>query len=135
MTRPGPYIPRGEAGYNVFTSQVFNIDNGSGTTVDEEALCLPYPIEILHARIIYHEATDTAGVTTGNCKIGTTTGGAEIVAATAFQVSKSIGGYTAMTLVATRVAANGFVSIRHTGIAATDAGQYSVQIVYRILPN
>jgi hypothetical protein len=132
MPRESTYIPRGNAVLNAITTQVFNIDNGSGTTVDEEVLCLPYPIEIMHARMIYHEATDTTGVATANCKIGTTAGGAEIVAATSCEVSKAIGSYTAMTLVATHVAANGTVYVRHTGRAATEAGQYRVQILYRV---
>lgn len=132
MPNTGTYIARGKAQYNVVTTQTFNIDNGAGTTVDECVLNLPYAIEIMDARIVYQEATDTSGVASANAKIGTTAGGAEIVAATAYAVSKAVGATTAMTLVLSRIPANTGVFVRHTGIAATEGGQAKVQIAYRI---
>ena len=134
MPSKGTYLARGFEKYNVATTQTFNIDNGAGATIDEVVICLPYAIEILHARIIYQEATDTAGVASANVKIGTAAAGEEIVAATAYEVSKAVGGYTAMTLVNPNVPANTGVFVRHTGIAATEGGQASVQIAYRIKP-
>ena len=127
------YIKRGDADVQVYKSQTFNIDNGAGTTIDE-VFVIPQGITIEWARMVYQEATDTTGVATANCKIGTAVTGAQIVAATACEVSKAVGGYTAMTLVLSKVAANTTIFIRHTGIAATEGGQYNVLIGYRVNP-
>lgn len=111
-------------------SRVFDIDNGAGTTVDDCILRPESAITITGARIVYTDAT-TGTVAAGNVKIGTTVGGAEIVAATAYENAKTIGTVTAMTLVASAVAASAPVFVRHTGIAATAAGQAYVELEYR----
>ena len=61
-----------------------------------------------------------------------TVGGAEIVAATAYANTATVGTSTAMTLVAPNVPAGSMVSVRHTGVAATAAGQAYVQIEFTI---
>jgi hypothetical protein len=109
----------------------FNIDNGNGTTIDDVLLKPTSAITIIAARIIYVDAT-TGTVAAGNAKIGTTLGGAEIVAATAYENSKAVGTSTAMTIVAGAVAAGGSVFVRHTGIAATAAGQAVIEIEYTV---
>jgi hypothetical protein len=57
-------------------------------------------------------------------------GGSEIVAATAYGNAATVGSTTAMTLVATTVAAGTPVIVRHTGVAAVQAGQAHVEIEY-----
>jgi hypothetical protein len=113
-------------------SKEFNIDNGSGTTDDDLVLHTTRPITIIRAQVVYTVATDTAGAASANVKIGTTAGGSGIVAATALQVSKAVGAKTSLTVVDGKVAADGNVWIRHTGIAATEAGNYKVLIEYTV---
>lgn len=111
-------------------SMRFDIDNGAGTTIDDVVLRADVPITITAARIVYTDAT-TGTVAAGNAKIGTTVGGAEIVAATAYENAKAIGTKTDMTIVAGAVAAAAPIFVRHTGVAATAAGQAYVEIEYR----
>lgn len=115
------------------TRTTFNIDNGAGTTADDASVG-PYPFDcfIVGARAVYTEATDTSGVATATFTTGISAGGATLVAATALEVSKAIGGYTAATPLAVAVPANTTIWTRHTGVAATEAGQYFVE--YQILP-
>lgn len=109
----------------------FNLDNGAGTTIDDVILRLPVAITIIAARIVYVDAT-TGTVASANAKIGTTVGGAEIVAATAYENTKAVGSSTAMTVVSGAVAANTPVIVRHTGVAVTQAGQAVVEVDYTI---
>lgn len=108
----------------------FNLDNGAGTTVDDVILRPGRAITITAARAVYVDAT-TGTVAAGNWKIGTTLGGAEIVAATAYENTKAVGTVTNGTIVAGAVAADGAVFVRHTGVAVTQAGQAFVEIEYR----
>ncbi len=107
----------------------FNLDNGAGTTIDDVLISAGRPIRVIACRAV--EVDATAGtVAAGNWKVGTTVGGAEIVAATAYTNSATVGARTAGTIVAGGVAANGFVAVRHTGVAATAAGQAYVECDY-----
>ena len=113
-----------------FESVEFNIDNGNGTTVDD-VWSIPGPILVVAVRAVYTEASDSSmGAPT--FKVGTAVGGAQIVAATTLEESKSVGTYTDGAIVAGagRVAANGILAVRHTGIATTQAGKYKVLIGY-----
>lgn len=128
------HVARGnQRTFTATTRTTFNIDNGAGTTADDASVG-PFPFDcwITDARAVYTEATDTAGVATANFKTGVTAGGATLVAATALEVSKAIGAYTLATPLAVLVPANTTIFTRHTGVAATEAGQYFVQ--YTILP-
>ncbi len=107
----------------------FDLDNGAGTTIDDVILKASVALTVLAARIIYVDATSGI-VAAGNAKIGTTLGGAEIVAATAYENTKAVGTSTAMAIVAGAVAANGAVFVRHTGVAAVAAGQAVVELEY-----
>lgn len=107
----------------------FNLDNGAGTTVDDVIIRPARPIVITAARIVYVDAT-AGTVAAGNAKIGTTVGGAEVVAATAYTNAAAVGATTAMVVVAGQVAAGTAVFVRHTGVAATAAGQAYVEIDY-----
>lgn len=128
------YIDRGDMRRKIAKTVWFNLDNGSGTTVDDILLYSAQAISIRSARIVYVDAT-AGTVAAGTAQIGTTVGGTELVAATNYENSKTVGAVTAMTLTAaaTRVAANTMVSVRHTGVAATQAGQAYVEIEYVVL--
>lgn len=109
----------------------FNLDNGAATTIDDVLMTPSTAITITAARILYVDAT-TGTVAAGNAKIGTTLGGAEIVAATAYENSKAVGTTTAMTIVDGAVAAGTPVCVRHTGVASTQAGQAVVEVEYTV---
>ena len=125
------YVSRGAGRVQVARSVWFNIDNGSGVTIDDVILYVSQPIKITAARIVYVDAT-TGTVAAGTAQIGTTVGGVELVAATAYENTKTVGSVTAMTLTAAaaRVAANTMIIVRHTGIASTAAGQAVVLIEF-----
>lgn len=109
----------------------FNLDNGAGTTIDDVIIRPASAITIVAARIVYVDAT-TGTVAAGNARIGTTVGGSEIVASTAYENTKAVGTATAMTIVSGAVAANTAVFVRHTGVAVTQAGQAYVEIDYTV---
>ena len=110
-------------------SEIFDLDNGAGTTVDSVMGLFTRPVQLLTARIIYTDAT-TGTVAAGNAKIGTTVGGAEVVTATAYGNAATVGTKTAMTLLVASVAANTMITARHTGVASTQAGKAYVEIEY-----
>ena len=112
-------------------SESFDIDNGAGTTVDRVLIRPTGAITITAARIVYDDAT-TGTVAGGNAKIGTTVGGAEIVAATAYENTKAVGTTTALAIVSGAVAAGTPVIVRHTGVAVTQAGRAVVEIEYTV---
>ena len=124
-----PLYKSPNAKYKIARSQEFDIDNGAGTTVDDCILRHSKAVIIYSARIVYSNAT-TGTVAAGTAQIGTTVGGAEIVAATAYGNSQAVGTKTALTLVEDDVAADTPLIVRHTGIAATAAGKAYVEIEY-----
>lgn len=111
-------------------SQVFDLDNGAGTTIDDVIIRPVVPCTITAARIVYVDAT-SGTVAAGNVKLGTTVGGGEIVAAAAYVNAKAVGTTTDLTIVSGAVAANTPVCCRHTGVAATQAGKAFVEIEYQ----
>ena len=116
---------------HVIKSRLFNIDNGSGTTLDDTILIPPVAITLVTARVIY--TTETTGtVAAATISVGTTVGGVDLVAATALENSKAVGTSTALTLAATAVSAGTPIIARHTGVATTATGEYYVQIRYTI---
>lgn len=123
------YTSRGRDKINTVKSQIFNVDNGAGVTIDETLLRRPKPVKILASRIVYD--TEAAGtIAAATAQIGTAVGGAQIVAATNLTNSAAIGSVTAMTVVQKKVPANTPIIARHTGIAATAAGQYHIEMDY-----
>ena len=62
-------------------------------------------------------------------------GGAELVAATAYGNAATVGSVTALVLkaAAAYVAANTMITARHTGVAATAAGQAYVELEVELL--
>lgn len=129
------YIPRGAGKRATARSVWFNLDNGNGTTIDDVVLRHSQAISIKAARVVYVDAT-SGTVAGGTVGIGTTVSGVELVAATAYENTKAVGTTTALTLTAAaaRVAAGTPIIVRHTGVAATQAGQAVVEIEYEILP-
>lgn len=129
------YIPRGAGKRQMARSVWFNLDNGSGTTIDDVILYHSQPVSIKAARIVYVDAT-AGTVAAGTVGIGTAVAGVELVAATNYENAKAVGTVTALTLTAAaaRVAANTMIVVRHTGVAATQAGQAVVEIEYEVLP-
>ncbi len=119
----------GGGGVRTARSAWFDLDNGAGTTVDDVLIKPVGAIQIIAARIVYVDATSGV-VAAGNAKIGTTLGGAEIVAATAYENAKAVGSQTNMAIVAGAVPAGGAVFCRHTGVAAGPVGQACVEIEY-----
>lgn len=130
MPTKTPYVARGNQRTNVIKSIIFDIDNGSGVTVDDQLLNLPYAAYITDVRAVYTEATDASGVELGSFALGVAAGGATLVAATALTVSKAIGATTTAAIVSDLLPANTTLWVRHTGVAATDAGKYYVQVTY-----
>jgi hypothetical protein len=131
MSRYNPGLNRqvGGGAVKVARSVWFNLDNGAGTTIDDVILKAVAAIVIVAARIVYVDAT-TGTVAAGNAKLGTTLGGGEIAAATAYENAKTVGTETTMAIVAGAVPAGGAVFCRHTGVAITQAGQACVEIEY-----
>lgn len=126
------YIKRGLDSVKTVKTQIFNIDNGAGTTIDETILRSPRQIELVAARIVYD--TETAGTVAGaSCRIGVAVAGATVVAATNLANSSTVGATTAMTVLIKTIAAATPLIVRHTGIATTAAGQYHVELDYREL--
>ena len=129
-----PYVARGNQRVNVVTSKEFNIDNGSGTTDDDVLLNLPFDVQIVSVRAIYTVATDTTGAASANFKLGVAAAGDTIVAATALAAAKAIGATTTATVLADHLPANTTLWVRHTGVAATEVGNYRVQVTYIAKP-
>lgn len=123
------WVPLNEA--STVRSEAFNLDNGAGTTVDALLIRHPRPIVFSACRIVYEDAT-TGTVAGGNAKVGTTVGGAEIVAATAYANTTAVGTTTAMVIVDGKVPAGTPVLVRHTGVAITQAGEAAVECDYYI---
>lgn len=112
---------------NLAKSQIFNIDNGAGTTIDETVIRPDRPFRLIAARIVYD--TETAGTVAGaNMRLGVAVGGATVAASTAYTNSSVVGATTAVTLLLWEFAANTPIIVRHTGIAATAAGQAHLEL-------
>lgn len=110
-------------------SQAFNLDNGSGTTVDEALIyAKDCPIRIVRVYAVYNEATQT--VAAGNFKLGSTAGGADYVAATAYENTKSVGAVTTATIVNDSIPVGGTLFVRHTGVAVTQTGTANIVVEY-----
>lgn len=90
-------------------------------------------LNIASAVLIWNEATAASGAAEGDITIGTTTGGNEIVAATAYPVSQATGAVQSLSLAASTLAANAEIFASHD-VAAGAAGTYFLQMVL-VIPN
>lgn len=108
-------------------SQYFNLDNGSGTTVDEPLFRTgAQGGRLVRVYALYGEVTQT--VAGGNFKLGVAAGGATLVAATAYEDSKAVGTSTSATILVDRIPANTTVFVRHTGVASTQTGTATIVV-------
>ncbi len=115
--------------FNVAKSREFNLDNGAGTVIEDIITGLSVAVTITAVRIVYTDAT-SGTVAAGNVRVGTSLGGTQIAAATAYQNAVAVGTRQALTLVSGVVPANGVVHVRHTGVAATQARKAFVEIEF-----
>jgi hypothetical protein len=122
-----PLYKSPNAKIKVVLSPEIDLDNGNGTTRDYLAYYCSKQVTVRQAKIVYTNAT-TGTVAAASAVVGTTVGGAEIVAATNYENSKAVGATTSMTLVAGGevVPANTPILVRHTGVASTQAGMAHV---------
>lgn len=121
------WVPMNEV--RTVRSQAFDLDNGAGATIDALLIRHPRPIVLTACRIVYQGAT-TGTVAAGNAKIGVAVGGATVVAATAYENTTAVGATTAMTLLVGKIDAGTPLLVRHTGVAATQAGEAVVECDY-----
>lgn len=112
-------------------SRPFNVDSGNNTVTTDCFMFLT-AVTITLIKLIYTEATDTAGAASSHVLIGTTAGGAEIVTSTNLEVAKAIGTTTTLSLASAAVAANTMLCVTHHGVASTEAGEIVVMIEYTI---
>lgn len=107
---------------NTVRSQIINIDNGSGTTIDEALFKVGADGgRLVRVYALYNEAAGT--VAAGNFRLGSSAGGSQYVAATAYTNNAALGSQTASVIVNDVIPADGTVFVRHTGVASTAAGQ------------
>ena len=115
-------------------SPIINIDAGAGTHVVYVIGKPSVPIEITKAQIIYTEATAAAGATAATIKVGTTSTGEQIVAATSIEQPKAIGSATAMVIAEGTVAADATIFCELVGVVATPiVGEVIVELEYNTL--
>ena len=115
----------------VARSRLINIDNGAGTTIDEAFMYHSRAIRLLKAFVLY--TTETAGtVAAATVQIGTTVGGSDVVAATAYGNGATVGTVTALVLAKNEIPANTMISVRHTGVAATALGEAYIVLEYAV---
>lgn len=123
------YIARGNQRLVPVVSKVFNVDNGAGTKDAYPTINLPFDAYLVSVRAVYTEATDTTGAASANFRVGVASDGSTLVAATALEAAKAIGATTSATIVLDVLPANTTLWITHTGVAATEVGQYFVQVL------
>jgi hypothetical protein len=121
------WVHVGDTGILVVTSSLFDI---SGTSSEQVVFNAVTASEILEVGLIWEEATDGAGADAEDITIGTTTGGAEIVAATKFGLSQASGDYQALTIADGDLAAGDSVFAHHDLVA--EAGTFRVQLKIRV---
>ncbi len=111
-------------------TQFFNLDNGAGTTVDEPVVISPtrQPIRIVKVYALYGEATQT--VAAGSYQLGTTLGGSDLVAATLYENTKSVGTITEATVTLAVVPPATVIFVRHTGVASTQTGTATIVVEF-----
>ena len=104
---------------HITMSDLFDI---SAAASEQVILYADRALLITSAFLLWNEATAASGAAEGDITIGTTTGGAEIVAADAYDVSKATGSIQSLTIVDGALAAGGAVFASHdqaSGAAGT----------------
>lgn len=109
--------------------QVYDLDNGAGTIIDDVIMKLSRAVTLSAARIVYVDAA-TGTVAAGTVQLGTSVGGDDIVSATPYVNGKAVGSQTNLTLASTALAAGQALHVRHVGVAPTQAGKAFVEVEY-----
>lgn len=112
---------------NTAKSVNFDLDIGSGSTADDVIIVPKTAITITEARVVPTKATIGASGSAGNVRIGTSVGGSQI-SGSAGLVEGAVGVEQILALASGAVTAGSPVIVRHTGVAATVAGEYFVEI-------
>lgn len=110
-------------GVVVLKSDLFDIS----AAASEQVLHFDVAFQIVDARLVWNEATPASGSLEGDITLGSSTGGAEIVAATSYPASQATGATTALTLVTGLLTAGQSLFISHDQ-ASGSAGTCYVQL-------
>ena len=121
------WVEMGNSGLVTVTSDLFDISAAASEQVVFHAIAA---CEILTLGILWNEATGASGAAEGDITVGTATGGAQIVAATSYIVSKATGAYDALSIVEGTLAAGDNVFASHDQ-ASGAAGTYFLQMEIR----
>ena len=108
------WVLQGNTGVIFVLSTLYDI---SGTSSEQVIFHAVTACEILEVGLLWEEATDTAGADAEDMTIGTSSGGAQIVAATKFAVAQASGSYQALDLVTGVLAAGTSVFAHHDLVA------------------
>lgn len=126
-----PLYKSPNAKLKTLVSESFNLDNGNGTTIDRVLMRNSKAIKLYRAQIVYDDAT-SGTVAAGSLALGVTVGGATVIAATNYGNTKAVGSTTACTLLLTDIDADTPLFVRHTGVAATQAGYAHLELEYAV---
>lgn len=110
-------------------SRWFDLDVGAGVTTDEILLHTTQDLVPVAVRLLY--ADGPAGtVSAGNIRIGTTMGGQDLVSTTAYNDAVTSGTVSPLAPLLSVIPAHTTIWVRHTGVAAGQAGQVMVELEY-----
>ncbi len=107
----------------------FKLGSGDGATSDDVLTIPSYAISLIGAQIIYVDE-DAEVVAGGNIRIGTTVGGEEVCAPTAYRDSAVVGSTTPLVLNPTSIPPGGMLTVRHTGVSPSQNGSAVVEVEY-----
>jgi len=111
---------------NMWVSDLFDIS----AAASEQVFYFQQAATIHRAWIVWNEATEASGPAEGDITLGTTTGGAELVAATAYAASKATGSIQNLTLLlGGKVAGSSAIFASHDQ-AASATGTYFLCVEY-----
>ena len=122
------WVRMGDVGVVFVKTELFDISAANFEVVIFHAVSA---VEVLEVGLLWNEASAASGLEGGDITIGTTTGGDQIVAATAYLVSQSSGTYTALTIGTAAVAAGTSIFASHD-IASGAAGTCFILMKIRV---
>ena len=122
------WVRMGDTGTVWVRSELFDISASDSEQVIFHAVTA---CEVLEAGLLWEEGSAASGLEGGDITIGTASGGAQIVAATAYTVSQASGAYVALTIAEGTLAAGTSVFASHD-IASGAAGTCRVVMKVRI---
>ena len=122
------WVLQGNTGVLIVRSSLIDASGNDGEQVIFNAVTAS---EVIEAGLIWEEATDTTGSEAGDVAIGTTTGGVDIVANTAYGVSQASGAYQALTITDGGLDAGDSVFASHDDSGA-EVGTFRFQLKIRV---